>query len=108
MISNKIPFRRGSTFSYTGVLALPDNVTWSIKSYVMTKEDRLIQNLTSTIQKLSTPTANHETHSVLIEATATQTALWPIDTLLGYVDFNDNSPTPRVLRAGSFQIGVNQ
>ena len=108
MISNKIPFRRGSTFSYTGVLALPDNVTWSINSYVMTKEDKLIQNLTSTIQKLPVVTANHETHSVLIEATATQTAAWPIDTLLCFVDFTDNSPTPRVLRAGSFQIGVNQ
>lgn len=106
MLTNTITIRQGSTFSYAALLALPIGVTWSISATLKDKSGVLLQMLTCTIQELATPTANHETHSILLEANSTQTALWEPNTYEGHITFIDDSTVPRSLVSGAFFVAV--
>lgn len=108
MLTNTITIRQGSTFSYAALLALPVGVTWTLKCTIEDKNGLLLQELTTTIQLLPTPTSNHETHSILLEASGLETSKWPVDTYIGRCIFKDNSAIVRTIVSGSFFIAVQE
>lgn len=82
MIKQSIHHKRGSTFSYSGLIKLPTGI-WSAESEVHdASTDALVQTLTCTLSVLGSPGGNGETHSLLIEASAANTAAWPLNTKL--------------------------
>lgn len=103
-MSAQITFKRGSTFSYSGMVELPVG-TWSAAAHIRTPNGDLIQALTVTL----TPPVNPSTeHTLLLEATAAQTLLWPCEKLEGDVVFTDASVTPVVVPTGTFTVEVRE
>lgn len=97
-----IDFKRGDTFSYASMLTLPAG-TWSAACQIRDLRGSLVQDMTVS---LVPPVAPATQHSILIEAPATATALWPLETLQGDVKFSDASAPSVVMHTGSFELNV--
>ena len=103
-MSTRISFKRGSTFSFSGLVQLPTG-TWSAAAHIRNGHGDLIQTLTTT---LTLPVSPSTQHTLLLTATATQTAAWPLENLLGDVVFTDASATPVVVPTGTFVVSVGE
>jgi hypothetical protein len=99
-VSNRVPLKRGSTFSYGCPVLLPVGV-WAATAHVRDGSGSLIDALTVTL----TPPSGSETHhQLLLVATAVQTADWPRKPLFGDVKFSDADGV--VMHTGNFIIDV--
>lgn len=85
-----IPHRRGATFSYTGFATLPAG-TWTAACALETSLGALVEALTVTLTPLGTPGPNGETHAMLLEAPAANSAAWPLATIVGDITFTDSN-----------------
>ena len=97
-----ISFKRGSTFSFSGMVTLPAG-TWSAAAQLRSARGDLVFNLTITLTPPVNPSIQH---TLLLTATPAQTLAWPLETLDGDVVFTDTSPTPVVVPTGSFKVTV--
>lgn len=95
-----IEHKRGDTFSYAGTVPLPAG-SWSGEAQVR-RFKKLIAELTVVV----TPPVGEETeYGVLLEAAPEITALWPIGTLNGDVQFTD-ADTGYVVSTTTFNVTV--
>ena len=93
----------GTTYSRAGLYALPSG-TWSATATVKTGAGVAVQTLSVNLSALGTPDADGNTHALSVLATATETALWPLATLLQDIIFTDASATPVKVPADTIQI----
>jgi hypothetical protein len=98
-----LKFKRGATFSYGGLVALPDGSTWDADCKLRDLNENVIQDMTVT---LTPPVAPETRHALLIEATSTQSAAWPLGALKGDVRFFDSADPPVVIVTSSFALNV--
>ncbi len=83
-----ISHKRGTTFSYGGLVRLPAG-TWSARASVQTQTRQPVSDLVASLTPLVTPGAKGETHALLLEGSALTTATWPQGVLLGDILFLD-------------------
>jgi hypothetical protein len=97
--------RIGDTWDRTQRYALPSG-TWTPASIARTSAGVLVQTFAATLTALGTPDADGNTHVLNTVATATQTAAWPLATLICDTTFTDASATPVVRSAEAFGIAA--
>lgn len=109
MKSNNTSHIRGATFSRAGNVKLPAG-TWAASGNIKTKDGTLVSPLVCTITPLGVPDGAGNTHTILFEVSATNTALWPVDTLVSALTFTDSTVplNPVVLKTNRFTIAVQQ
>ena len=100
-----ISHKRGTTFSYGGLVTLPAG-TWSARASVQTQTRLPVSELVASLTPLQTPGTKGETHALLLESLALTTASWPQGTLLGDILFLDAAGL--VLPSETFSINVEQ
>lgn len=93
-MTQSITIKTGATLSLAMLVKLPTG-TWACDSDVRKSDDTLIAALSASLTALSAPDADGNTHSGVLEATAAQTAAWPIGNWRADVRFTDTS-TPAV------------
>ena len=106
-MTQSITIKAGATFSVPFLALLPAG-TWACDSDVRTSADGLVQALATTLTALDTPDASGNTHSGILEATASQTTAWPIGTHQCDVRFTDASATPQVLIFNKIMVVVEK
>jgi len=100
---NEIQHKKGATFSYAGLVKLPAG-TWSA-ACELHNGAMLVETLTATLTALGALGPEGETHSLLIEAQASNTANWPIAKLKGDIVF---SAASLVIATNTFHVLVQQ
>ena len=100
---NEIRHKRGTTFSYAGQVRLPAG-TWSA-ACKLRNGDALVETLTAALSPLTAPGANGETHALLLEASASATADWPLAKLQGDIVF---SSAGAAVATGTFYVIVHK
>lgn len=98
-----ISHKRGTTFSYGGLVKLPAG-TWTARASVQTQTRQPVSDLVASLTLLGTPGAKGETHTLLLECPALTTAAWPQGVLLGDILFLDAAGL--VLPSETFAIAV--
>ena len=83
----------GDTFIRARLVSLGPG-DWSAASNVYAQCSIVVQALTCTLTALPAADADGNTHSITVEATASETALWPVGNLMSDVVFTDASGTP--------------
>lgn len=96
-----VNIKTGSTLNIIGRVALPAG-TWSISSKVKRSNNAAVQTLTSVISVIVEPT-DAATHAIMLSATATETAAWPVGNLLCDVRFVD-SVSGKVIYSPTFAV----
>ena len=96
----------GTTYSRAGLYALPAG-DWSAAATVKRANGELVQALVVSFAALDAPDENGNTHALSVLATATETASWPIGTLLVDTIFTDASTIPVKVPAQTVQINVS-
>lgn len=77
-------FTRGDTFSWAGFATLPSSDPWKATSEIRDQKGNLIQELTVTLEA---PTAPDTQWPILLWASATNTAVWPLGPLVCDIRF---------------------
>lgn len=108
MTTQIIAHKRGATFSLSGFVTLPDDSTWNSSCSVKTADGTLVEPLTVSLELLAEPDDDGNTHSILIEGTATQASDWPIGKLRCDVKFTSFDTPPIVEYSPTFVIDVGQ
>jgi len=98
-----ISHKRGTTFSYGGLVKLPAG-TWLGRSSLQTQTRRPVGDLVVSLTALPAHGPKGETHALLLECAAVDTAAWPQGTLVGDILFIDAGGL--VLQSETFAVNV--
>ena len=101
MATQSVTLKRGATLSLAGYVNLPAG-SWSALSETRNQAGTLVDNLTVT---LTAPVSPSIYWTLLIGATATATATWPVGPLSCDIRFTDGT---NVLYTPTFAINVQQ
>lgn len=93
---------RGGTFSLTGTATLPAG-TWTATASLRNQRGVLVEDLAV---ELTAPQAPETDWTIVLEATAAATELWPVGQLQGDVRFQDDSGV--VVYTSEFIVNVRE
>jgi len=105
MSTHSTTTKRGGTFGRAGTFPVPPG-TWDVTATVREADGTLVDHLTCTADVLDELDANGNTVALAITATATQTADWPVKTLVCDIRFEDTGGN--VLHTSTFLIVVQE
>lgn len=87
---SEIRHKKGTTFSYSGLVKLPAG-SWAAACKLNAADGALVETLSVTLTALGSLGPAGETHSILLESSATGTSDWPIARLQGDIAFTSGA-----------------